>query len=126
ASVNFMNLSTAHSLTRTKEVGIRKTLGSTRLGIVRQFLAESTLVTFLSLIVSIGITVLAMPFFNQLAGKEITLPLDNSLFWLALVTATILLGLAAGGYPALFMSRFAPSRVLKRGDAGVGGGHVRN
>lgn len=126
ASVNFMNLSTAHSLTRAKEVGIRKTLGSTRLGIVRQFLTESTLVTFLSLILSIGFSALAMPLFNTLSGKDISLPIDNPFFWIILIMATLLLSLAAGAYPAFFMSRFLPSRILKRFDGGGSGGRVRN
>ena len=126
ASVNFMNLSTAHSLTRAKEVGIRKTLGSTRLGIIRQFLAESALVTFLSLVLSIGLSVIAMPLFNRLAGKDISLPVTSPLFWLVLVAATVLLALAAGAYPAFFMSRFLPSRSLKRFVGGGNGSRVRN
>lgn len=125
ASVNFMNLSTAHSLTRAKEVGIRKTLGSNRLGIMKQFLTESAVISLLALGLSIGLASLAMPFFNRLTEKEISVPFANPLFWLALLAATVLLGLASGGYPAFFMSRFIPSRVLKRGHES-GGGRVRN
>jgi putative ABC transport system permease protein len=126
ASVNFMNLSTAYSLTRSKEVGIRKTLGANRLGIIRQFLAESAVISLLSLGLSIGIASLALPFFNRLAEKEIVMPFANPLFWLALLAATMLLGLVSGGYPAFFMSKFSPSTVLKRGHENVGGGRVRN
>ncbi len=126
ASVNFMNLSTAHSLTRAKEVGIRKTLGSSRFGVIKQFLAESTLASFLSLALSIGISIIALPLFNQLSEKEIDIPFSNPFFWLALLIAGTFLSLAAGGYPAFFMSRFVPSRVLKRGVDGVGGGRVRD
>lgn len=126
ASVNFMNLSTAHSLTRAKEVGIRKTLGSSRFAIIKQFLAESTLASFLSLALSIGISAVALPLFNQLSEKEISMPFTNPLFWLSLLIAGIVLSLVAGSYPALFMSRFVPSRVLKRGVDGVGGGRVRD
>lgn len=126
ASVNFMNLSTAHSLTRAKEVGIRKTLGSNRLGIVKQFLIESAVISLLSLGLSIGLASLALPFFNRLAGKEIAIPFASPFFWLILLAASVLLGLASGGYPAFFMSRFIPSRILKRGGESVGGGRVRN
>ena len=126
ASVNFMNLSTAHSITRAKEVGIRKTLGSSQLGVIKQFLAESALASFLSLGLAIGITAIALPLFNQLAEKEISIPFSNPLFWLSLFTAGVLLSLAAGGYPAFFMSRFAPTRALTRGHDRVGGGSVRN
>lgn len=126
ASVNFMNLSTAYSLTRAKEVGIRKTLGSTRLGIIRQFLTESAVISLLSLALSIGIASLALPFFNRLAEKDISIPFASPLFWLALLATTILLGLVSGGYPAFFMSGFIPSRVLKRGHESVGGARVRN
>ncbi len=126
ACVNFMNLSTAHSLTRAKEVGIRKTLGSDRLGIIKQFLVESAVISLLALVFSIGITSLVLPLFNQLAGKEISIPFASLAFWVALLAAGMLVGLVAGGYPAFFMSRFSPSRVLKRGPESVDGGRVRN
>ncbi|MCO5272653.1 MAG: ABC transporter permease [Cyclobacteriaceae bacterium] len=126
ASVNFMNLSTAHSLTRAKEVGIRKTLGSNKLGLVKQFLTESVIISFLSLILSMGIVVLALPLFNGLAGKNISIPFESTLFWTGLVATTVLLGLLSGGYPAFFMSRFVPAKVLKGGHGGTRGGGIRN
>lgn len=126
ACVNFMNLSTAHSLTRAKEVGIRKTLGSTPRGIVRQFLTESAVICFLSLALAIGITSLALPLFNQLAETQVTIPFTSSVFWIALLTGTIVLSLIAGGYPAFFMSKFIPSKALKRSLGTAGGGQVRN
>lgn len=126
ASVNFMNLSTAQSLKRAKEVGIRKTLGSNRLGVIRQFLTESFLISFLSLWLAIFIAIIVMPFFNELSGKSISIPFDQSIFWLLLVAATFFLGLFSGSYPALFMSRFIPAHVLKGSLSNAGGSRVRN
>ncbi|UJH69160.1 ABC transporter permease [Allomuricauda sp. SCSIO 65647] len=127
ASVNFMNLSTAYSLKRAKEVGVRKTLGSDKKDLVRQFLTESGLICFLSLLLAIGLAFLVLPLFNDLAGKAISIPFENPLFWLALGAATVLLGLLSGTYPAFFMSRFIPVKVLKgSGFADVGGSKVRS
>lgn len=127
ASVNFMNLSTAHSLRRSKEVGIRKTLGSTKVGLLQQFLMESGLITFISLILAVAIAILVLPFFNSLAGRAIEIPFSSPLFWAVLLMATILLGLVSGSYPAFFMSRFMPVKVLKgSGEKSIGGGKIRN
>ena len=127
ASVNFMNLSTAHSLKRAKEVGIRKTLGSNKLDLVRQFLIESGLISFISLFLALIITVVALPFFNELSGKSVSIPFTNPFFWLILGIATIVLGLVSGSYPAFFMSRFMPVKTLKgSGHGDVGGGNIRN
>lgn len=126
ASVNFMNLSTAHSLKRAKEVGIRKTLGSDRFGLIRQFLTESVLISLLSLLLAVAIAAIAMPFFNVLSGKAISIPFNNPVFWLVLVSAALLLGLFSGSYPAFFMSRFIPAKVLKGAQSNVGGGKIRN
>ena len=127
ACVNFMNLSTAYSLKRAKEVGIRKTLGSDRFGLIRQFLTEAGLVAFLSLMLAITIANLAMPFFNGLADKAIVIPFYNPGFWLLLIAAVLLLGLFSGSYPAFFMSRFMPVKVLKSGGQNsVGGSNIRN
>ncbi|MFH6603430.1 ABC transporter permease [Maribacter algicola] len=127
ASVNFMNLSTAHSLKRAKEVGIRKTLGSGRAALVRQFLIESTLIVLFSLIMALILSALALPLFNSLSGKEISLPLLNPVFWLVLLAATAILALLSGSYPSLFMSRFIPVKVLKgSGENSLGGSKIRN
>lgn len=126
ACVNFMNLSTAQSLTRAKEVGIRKTLGSNRLGLIKQFLMESSLISFLSLWLAIFMAIIVMPFFNELSGKSISIPFDQPVFWLVLVAATFLLGLFSGSYPAFFMSKFIPSQTLKGSIGHVGGGKIRN
>ncbi len=127
ASVNFMNLSTASSLKRAKEVGIRKTLGSSRSGLVQQFLTESGLIAFLSLLMAIIIAAIALPFYNDLSGKMLSIPYANPFFWLILFVSTILLGLFSGSYPAFFMSNFIPVKVLKgSGGESIGGGRIRN
>ena len=126
ACVNFMNLSTAHSLKRAKEVGIRKTLGSNRLGLIRQFLTESAMISLLSLALAVFIALIALPFFNALAGKSLVIPYQQLAFWILLALAGLVLGLLSGGYPAFFMSRFIPSKVLKGRSGSAGGGSVRN
>jgi len=127
AAVNFMNLSTAHSLKRAKEVGIRKTLGSNKIELIIQFLTESGLISFISLVFAVLIAILAMPFFNELADKDISIPFANPVFWGVLLFSGLLLGLLSGIYPAFFMSRFIPVKVLKGSEQnGVGGGIVRN
>ncbi len=127
ASVNFMNLATAHSLKRAKEVGVRKTLGSNKIDLVRQFLTESGLISFISLLVAFILAIVVLPYFNDLSGKELSIPFTNPFFWLILFSATVLLGLFSGSYPAFFMSRFMPVTVLKGGgQSKVAGGTIRN
>ena len=127
AVVNFMNLSTAQSLKRAKEVGIRKTLGSNKSALVRQFLTESSLLTFISLFFSLLLAFLLIPLFNQLSGKTISLPFLNPIFWLVLLGATLFLGFVSGSYPSFFLSRFVPVEVLKGNNKSkVGGGKIRN
>jgi len=127
ASVNFMNLSTAQSLKRAKEVGIRKTLGSGKPALIRQFLTESGLISFISLLFALVIAAVATPYFNVLSGKSVAIPFSDPFFWLILLSATVVLALFAGSYPAFFMSRFMPVSVLKGGGKNsVGGGTIRN
>tara|TARA_R110002051_G_scaffold63132_5_gene114940 strand:- start:49064 stop:51496 length:2433 start_codon:yes stop_codon:yes gene_type:complete len=127
ACVNFMNLSTAHSLKRAKEVGVRKTLGSNYWDLVWQFLTESGLITFISMVFALVLTIIVLPFFNELSGKAIEMPYANPLFWLLILLATILLGFLAGSYPALFMSRFNPIVALKGiGQRNTGAGNIRS
>ena len=113
ASVNFMNLSTANSLKRAKEVGIRKTLGSNRGQLIIQFLTESGLVVFASMILAVIMAYLAMPFFNDLAGRAISIPFDKPIFYVWLILSTIILGLTSGSYPAFVISKFIPVDTLK-------------
>ena len=114
ACVNFMNLSTARSSNRAKEVGVRKVLGSLKKNLVQQFLTESLLISFIALIFSILIAWLLLPYFDQLAGKDIhpaILIQPKMLF--SLVTLMLIVGLLAGSYPAFFLSAFQPIDVLK-------------
>ncbi len=113
ACINFMNLSTARSEKRAKEVGIRKTVGSLRSQLIRQFLSESVLVAFISFVFSIIFVLLLLPLFNKLADKDIGLPWSSALFWLITLIFTVVTGLIAGSYPALYLSRFNPVKVLK-------------
>ena len=122
ASVNFMNLSTARSLKRSKEVGIRKTLGSHRPALIRQFLVEASLVAFFSLLLAVAMTFLVMPYFNALSGKSIVIPFERIEFWLLLLVATITLGLLSGCYPAFLMSKFSPLKGLRGGGEKIVGG----
>lgn len=127
ACVNFMNLSTAHSLKRAKEVGIRKTLGSNKVELIGQFLVESGLVSFASLLLAIVLAIVLLPLFNDLADKDISMPYTNPIFWSILLIAGAVLGVFSGSYPAFFMSRFIPVKVLKGSSSNkLGGGKVRN
>jgi len=114
ACINFMNLSTARSAGRAKEVGVRKVLGSTRQSLIRQFLMESMLVCFIALVMSVLIAITLLPLFNQLASKELSPVLFISPWVLAsLLGLTVVVGFLAGSYPALFLSAFRPAQVLK-------------
>ena len=127
ACINFMNLSTAYALRRAREVGIRKTLGANKYGLIRQFLTESGLISVISLAMAILMAHSIMPFFNDLSGKAMVIPFSNPVFWLLIVVFTTLLSLLSGSYPAFFMSNFIPVKVLKgSGPGSVGGGNIRN
>ena len=113
ACINFMNLSTARSEKRAKEVGIRKTVGSVKWQLIGQFLSESVVVAFLALIFAIVLVLLLMPLYNSLADKSISLPWSNVYFWLLIILFTVITGIVSGSYPAFFLSRFEPISVLK-------------
>jgi putative ABC transport system permease protein len=114
ACINFMNLTTAQSLKRAREVGIRKVVGSRRSQLVFQFLSESVVISFVSLVLAIGILFLAVPSFNELSGKEINInPLQNGFVLLLFAAITFFVGVLAGTYPAFFLSAFKPTSVLK-------------
>ncbi len=113
ACINFMNLSTARSEKRAKEVGIRKTIGSIRKQLVIQFFSESFLVVVLSFLAAMLIVYVALPSFNQLSGKEIALPLNKDWFWLSSAAFMLVTAFLAGSYPALYLSSFKPVSVLK-------------
>ena len=113
ACINFMNLSTARSEKRAKEVGIRKSIGSSRGQLINQFLSESFLVVVFAFVLAIGLVLLSLNGFNSLAEKEIGFPWSNSLFWLTSILFIIFTALLAGSYPALYLSSFEPVKVLK-------------
>jgi putative ABC transport system permease protein len=113
ACINFMNLSTARSERRAKEVGIRKTMGSFRLQLVHQFFSESFLVVLLAFIIALLIVILSLGWFNELAGKQMSLPWLSTYFWGISFAFVFITGLLAGSYPAIYLSSFKPIGVLK-------------
>ncbi len=115
ACINFMNLSTARSEKRAKEVGVRKAIGSTRQQLIRQFLSESLLISFLALVFALGLVYFSLPFFNNLTKKLMTIQFDNLIFWSITLVFTLLTGLLAGSYPAIYLSSFSPVKILKGG-----------
>jgi putative ABC transport system permease protein len=128
ACVNFMNLSTARSANRAREVGVRKVLGSPRKLIIAQFLSESLLITFVSTLLAIVVAGLLLPFFNNVSGKQLEIG-PRTLIWLApaALAVVIIVGCIAGSYPAVFLSAFQPVDVLKGKIAkGFRGGGLRS
>jgi ABC-type antimicrobial peptide transport system permease subunit len=113
ACINFMNLSTARSEKRAREVGIRKTLGSLRGQLIGQFLGESVLMALLSLVMGLLLATLLLPMFNGMARKSLTMPWGEPLFWLTALGFSLFTGLVSGSYPALYLSGFQPVKVLK-------------
>jgi putative ABC transport system permease protein len=113
ACINFMNLSTARSEKRAKEVGIRKAIGSFRTQLVAQFFSESLLVVAFGFICSVMLVQLLLPLFNNVASKKVSIMWSNPLFWLVGIVITLLTALVAGSYPAFYLSSFQPVKVLK-------------
>jgi len=122
ACINFINLSTALSSSRAKEVGIRKSVGAFRLQVAGQFIGESILVSLFALVVALGIIYLSLPFLRHLTERDLQLPLSSQpIMFLFLIGLAIAVGFLSGLYPAAFLSRFNPSRVLKGLIENVGG-----
>lgn len=113
ACINFMNLSTARSEKRAKEVGVRKAIGSGRVDLIYQFLLESVLITSMSFLLCLLFVQLALPSFNALTGSYIHIPYGNTGFWCVMIAFVLLTGLAAGSRPAFYLSAFNPVKVLK-------------
>jgi len=113
ACINFMNLSTARSEKRAKEVGIRKTIGSSRKQLILQFFGESLLTVFFAFVVSLLIVQLTLPFFNDVSGKKMSILWGNPFFWLLAFSICFITGIIAGSYPAIYLSSFRPVKVLK-------------
>ena len=113
ACINFMNLTTARSVKRAKEIGIRKVVGALRYALIRQFLGEALVTVMLSVVVALLIAMLVLPQFNEFTGKHISIPVDDPLFWLSIAGLLFITGFISGSYPALYLSSFKPVRVLK-------------
>jgi len=113
ACINFMNLSTARSEKRAKEVGIRKVVGAQKGWLIGQFIGESVLLAFIAGIIAFGIVELVLTPFNNLIGEKVSIPYNNIYEWLAFLGFIIFTGVLAGSYPAFFLSSFQPVKVLK-------------
>ena len=118
ACINFMNLSTARSQKRALEVGVRKTFGAKRKTLVRLFLKESGLITCISLLISIGVIYIVLPYFNKLVSLELFIDLTNLYVWGGLIGIGLLCTFLAGSYPAFYLSSFSPLATLKKQKAG--------
>jgi putative ABC transport system permease protein len=127
ACINFMNLSTARSANRAKEVGIRKVMGSFRFHLIRQFLMESILLSFISFLIALPVVSLLLPLFNTLSGRSLSLPLDSVWFYSIWIGGALFTGLLAGVYPAFFLSGFKPISILKgKVSMGMKSGGIRS
>ncbi|GAA0523525.1 ABC transporter permease [Chitinophaga japonensis] len=113
ACINFMNLATARSAKRAKEVGVRKVIGAARTALIAQFIGEALLLTCFAIVAALLLVWLLLPAFNALTGKQLALPVGQPVFWAALAGLLLLTGMVAGSYPALFLSSLSPVRVLK-------------
>ncbi|HLI92427.1 MAG TPA: FtsX-like permease family protein, partial [Puia sp.] len=113
ACINFMNLATAQSGRRAKEVGLRKVIGAVRSALIGQFIGEAMLLTLLSVCLALLLTDAALPAFNSLTGKQLLLPVTQPFFWILVLSLLLVTGLVAGSYPAFFLSGLQPVKVLK-------------
>ncbi|RYY60977.1 MAG: FtsX-like permease family protein, partial [Chitinophagaceae bacterium] len=113
ACINFMNLSTARSERRAKEVGIRKVVGARKLSLISQFIGESILISFLAAVFAIIIVWLSLPGYNNLTDKQLFIDFGSGITWLSILGFILFTGLLAGSYPAFFLSSFQPVKVLK-------------
>jgi len=127
ACINFMNLATARSGSRAKEVGVRKVMGSLRSHLMRQFLTESILITAAAVLIAVGIATGFLPVFNNLSAKSLELPWQSPWFYIVLLLVAAGVGMLAGIYPAFFLSAFKPVNVLKgRGNTVAKSGVIRS
>jgi ABC-type antimicrobial peptide transport system permease subunit len=115
ACINFMNLATAQSAKRAKEVGLRKVVGALRSSLISQFIGEALLLTLFAITIAISLTAIVLPAFNTLTGKQLSLPFAHPMFWAAITGLLLITGITAGSYPALFLSSLNPVKVLKSG-----------
>ncbi len=122
ACINFMNLATARSASRAKEVGMRKVLGSGRQALIGQFLGESFVISAVSVLLAVLLATIALPWYRDLSGRDLVMPWSSPTFWATLAGGTAVVGLLAGSYPAFFLSAFDSLKVLKGQVAGLGRG----
>ena len=122
ACINFMNMATAKAANRAKEVGVRKVVGAGRKGLIAQFIAESTMISFISMLLALALAYLMLPLFNALVNKEILLDLSDIRMVGIIILITVITGIVAGSYPAFFLSSYQPARVLKSTNAQEMGG----
>src|SRR3569833_2702614 len=113
ACINFMNLTTARSIKRAREIGVRKVVGAVRSVLIRQFIGEAIMLTLLAAVIAIVLVNALLPLFNDITQKHIVFPFGSLSFWLLLVGLTLVTGFFSGSYPALFLSSFKPVVVLK-------------
>ncbi|WP_152268413.1 ABC transporter permease [Agriterribacter humi] len=113
ACINFMNLATARSAKRSKEVGVRKVIGASRYALIGQFTGEAMLLTCISVLIAVILVALLLPAFNTLTGKQLYVPITKPFFWTSLAGLLLVTGLVAGSYPAFFLSSLKPVKVLK-------------
>jgi putative ABC transport system permease protein len=113
ACINFMNLSTARSENRAREVGVRKVVGARRISIIQQFMGESLLMCIISFLLALLLATLILPYFNGVIAKNLAIPYSSPFFWVTAIGITLITGVISGSYPALFLSSFKPVKVLK-------------
>lgn len=120
ASINYMNLSTARSEKRAREVGIRKAMGSSRFNLMGQFILESLVLSFIAMLIAFALLEMSLPYFNNLLDIQIQINYHSYLFWTILLALVSITGFLAGSYPAFYLSSFSPIKVLKgfKGSAG--------
>jgi len=115
ACINFMNLSTARSAKRAKEISIRKSVGADRKSLIKQFLGESLIISFIAMIVALVLVYILLPYFNILVEKELIFELVDFKFWILILFVTISVGILAGSYPAFYLSAFNPVKTMRNG-----------
>ena len=114
ACINFMNLTTARSVKRAKEIGVRKVMGALRALLIRQFIGEAVLLALISVILALILTSLALPAFNHLTGKDIIVPYKAFSFWISILALTLVTGIFSGSYPAFFLFCFQSHTGIER------------
>jgi len=115
ACINFMNLATARSAKRSREISLRKTVGANRGNLINQFLGESMIISFLAMIIAVILVLLLLPYFNNLTEKNLIFDFSNYLMWILLLGITLIVGLLAGSYPAFYLSAFNPIKTMRNG-----------